>query len=230
MDSHQRGVILVELLLVIAIISLKVVVGETKTAPPGSQTAVAQAKSNVLETELINDITSQLAANADMEAIVNHLFQARKSASVTRAMALHFPDIDREHAYQIQMALLAKMVAHGERLVGWKMGGTRISEPGQKLDPVFGFMLASDDIKSESTLISSRFAAGTPIIEAEVCFWLNSDLPGPEVSRDELTSAIVGVGGASELISVRVRDVEGGIEAPLALGIADGLSDRKSVV
>ena len=66
--------------------------------------------------------------------------------------------------------------------------------------------------------------AGTPIIEAEVCFWFKNDLPGPEVSRDELTAAIAGVGGASELISVRVRDAKGGIEAPLELGIADGLS------
>ena len=50
------------------------------------------------------------------------------------------------------------------------------------------------------------------------------DLPGPKVSRDELEAAIAGVGGASELISARVRDTKGGIEAGLELGIADGLS------
>ena len=49
-------------------------------------------------------------------------------------------------------------------------------------------------------------------------------MPGPTVSREELEKAIAGVGGASELISVRVRDVEGGIKADVELAIADGLS------
>jgi 2-keto-4-pentenoate hydratase len=170
------------------------------------------------------DITNQLAADAQDDAIVDHLLAARTSGSVTRALALYFPDLDREKAYRIQMALLAKMEARGERVVGWKMGGTKISEPGKGLDPIFGFMLASNEFKSGSILKSDLFAAGTPLVEAEVCFWLKHDLPGPEVTREELKSAIAGVGGASELISVRVRDAQGGIEAGVNLGITDGLS------
>ena len=85
-------------------------------------------------------------------------------------------------------------------------------------------MLASDQIQSGSTLKSNQFAAKSPFVEAEVCFWLNQDLPGPKISREELTAAIGGVGGASELISARVRDAEGGSAASVNLGIADGLS------
>ncbi len=183
-----------------------------------SNQCVAQA----IETN--NDITAQLAADASLDAIAEHLLIARKNAGVTRALAIHFPKIKRARAYEIQMALLAKMEAQGERLVGWKMGGTKISEPGTGLDPVFGFMLASDEIKSGSKLKSNQFAASTPIVEAEVCFWLKRDLPGAKISREQLKSAIGGVGGASELISVRLRDAQGGIKAGVDLGIADGLS------
>jgi 2-keto-4-pentenoate hydratase len=171
-----------------------------------------------------NDITSQLMAAADMDAIADHLLLARKDESTTRALAIHFPQLDREQAYQIQMALLAKMEAQGERLAGWKMGGTKITKPGEELDPIFGFMLASDQIQSGSTLKSNQFAAGSPFVEAEVCFWLKQDLPGPKISPEELAAAIGGVGGASELISARVRDAEGGSAAGVNLGIADGLS------
>ncbi len=170
------------------------------------------------------EITDQLVAGASLEAIVDHLLLARKTASTTRALALHYADLDRKAAYEIQMALLVKMESVGEQVVGWKMGGTKITKPGEKLDPIFGFMLASDKIESGSRLKADRFGGGTPYVEAEVCFTISRDLPGPKVSRKELEAAIGGVGGASELISVRVRDVQGGIEAGLHPGIADGLS------
>ena len=170
------------------------------------------------------DITDQLAAGASHDAIVDHLFEARKTASVTRALALHYPDLTLDEAYKIQMALLKKMQASGEKLVGWKMGGTKIVKPEDKLDPIFGFMLASDQYKTGGTAPANRFGDDTPIIEAEVGFWIDKDLPGPKVSRRQLKAALHGVGGASELISVRVRDTEGGITAGLNLAIADGLS------
>ncbi len=172
----------------------------------------------------VRDITEQLSADADQGAIVDHLFQARKTASTTRALALHYSTISREQACRIQMALLKKMQAAGEKIVGWKMGGTKITKPGEKLDPVFGFMLASDKYQSGGIYPADRFANDTPIMEAEVGFWIGKDLPGPKVSRRQLEAAISGVGGTSELISARVRDVDGGLEAGLNLAIADGLS------
>ncbi len=171
----------------------------------------------------LRDITDQLSPGADIDTIADHLFQARKRASVTRALALHYPDMARDQAYKIQMALLKKMQAAGEKLVGWKMGGTIISKPGDQLDPIFGFMLASDQYQSGGTAPGNRFGDDTPIIEAEVGFLISKDLLGPKVSREELEAAIGGVGGASELISVRVRDTEGGIKAGVDLAIADGL-------
>lgn len=170
------------------------------------------------------DITDQLSADASVDEIVDHLYQARKTGSMTRAVALHFPDLDRETAYKIQFALLARLEAAGERLAGWKMGGTKIVKPEDKLDPIFGFMLTSDEYKSGSTVEASQFADATPIMEAEVGFWIDKDLPGPKVSREQLKAAIGGVGGASEIISVRLRDAKGGIDTGVDLALADGLS------
>ncbi len=170
------------------------------------------------------DLTDQLAMGAGDDEIVDHLLLVRKSAGTSRAIAIHFPDLDRDRAYRIQMSLLAKMEAGGERLAGWKMGGTKIVKLGDKLDPIFGFMLASDEYQSKSTTDASRFAADQPIMEAEVGFWIGKDLPGPHVSREQLAAAITGVGGAAEIISARLRDAQGGLEAGVNIGIADGLS------
>jgi len=174
--------------------------------------------------ELPRDMTDQLAAGASDQQIVDHLFAVRKMAGVSRALAIHFPDLDQEHAYKIQMALLVKMEAAGEKLVGWKMGGTKIVKPEDKLDPIFGFMLASDELKTGSTVSATRFAADEPIIEAELGFWIGKDLPGPKVSREQLKSAVIGVGGASEMISARLRDAEGGLDTGVDIAIADGLA------
>ncbi len=174
--------------------------------------------------ELSRDLTDGLAAIASKQQIVDHLFAVREAAGVSRALTIHFPDLDRDQAYQIQMALRAKKESSGERLAGWKMGGTKIVKPGDKLDPIFGFMLASDEFDSESTVDVTRFAGDTPIIEAEIGVWVGQDLPGPNVSGEQLAGAIAGVGGASEIISARLRDGQGGLQTPVNISIADGLS------
>lgn len=177
------------------------------------------------KTSLFNkDLTDQLPAGADIETIAEHLIQVRQTVSTTRALAINYPNLDQEKAYKIQMAMLSQLEKKGERLVGWKMGGARVSDPALPFNPGFGFMLASDKFQSGSIASSSKFVVGSPLIEAEVGFLLKKDLPGPVTSKDELIDAIESVGGFSELISIRTRDAEGGIKATPAQFIADGLS------
>lgn len=178
----------------------------------------------VFAAELPRDMTDQLSAGASEQEIVDHLFAVRKNAGVSRALAIHFPNLNREKAYRIQMALLAKMEASGERLAGWKMGGTKIVKPDDQLDPIFGFMLASNKFESGTTVSATRFAADEPIIEAELGFWIGKDLLGPKVSPEQLKAALVGIGGASEIISARLRDTEGGLDTGVDIAIADGLA------
>jgi acetyl esterase/lipase len=78
--------------------------------------------------ELPRDMTEQLPANATDQQVVEHLIAVRKASGISRALSIHLADLDRVKAYRIQMALLAKMESAGERLVGWKMGGTKIAK------------------------------------------------------------------------------------------------------
>ncbi len=174
-------------------------------------------KSSVKE----KDFTDQLKGGADIETIAEHLIRVRKAAGVTCALALHYQDLGKEEAYRIQMAMLSKLEKEGEQLSGWKMGGAGVND----FNPLFGFMLASGEVKSGSTASNTNYVKGGPLIEAEVGFLLKKDLPGPVTTREELIDAIEGVGGYSELISLRVRDVKGGIDATPAQSIADGLSN-----
>ena len=91
----------------------------------------------VSQPSLDNDITDLLPANANVETIADHLLTARENAQKTSALALHFADMKRKTAFEIQLKMLQKMEQQGKKQVGWKMGGTRIvmnNEP----DPTFG--------------------------------------------------------------------------------------------
>ncbi len=167
-----------------------------------------------------NDFTDQLAAGADIETIADHLIQVRQKVGVSSALVLQFPNLKLEKAIQIQMAMLSKLEQQGERVVGWKMGGANKDD----FNPGFGFMLASNEFQSGSTVSSSEFADRSPLIEAEIGFVMKSDLPGPVTTRDELISAIESVGGFSELISNRTKGGKDGAAPAFAHFMADGLS------
>lgn len=164
-----------------------------------------------------------LLANQNNETIAKYLVGVRKSAGASDALARQYPNLDRERAYDIQMAMLAEFEKKGETLVGWKMGGAKVNDPAAPYDPVFGFMLASDEVKSGQTMKSTKYPNGSPLIEAEVGFVIGKDLKGPSITKEELLDAIVGVGGYSELISLRIEGVNGE-KASLPHFIADGLS------
>lgn len=170
------------------------------------------------------DLTDQLSAGADIETIAEHLITVRNSHGVTRALAIHYPNIDKEKAYKIQMVMLTKLEEKGEKLVGWKMGGARVTDPNLPFEPAFGFMLASDEFQSGGMANNSKFVPGSPLMEAEVGFMLKKDLTNSRTLRDEVINAIESVGGFCELISVRTRDAKGGIKATSAQLIADGMS------
>ncbi len=173
---------------------------------------------------LNKDITDQLPAGADIETIAEHLIQVRQTGGTTRALAIHYPNLNKEKAYKIQMIMLTKLEEQGEKLVGWKMGGARVTDPNLPFEPAFGFMLASDEFQSSGVANNTKFAPGSPLMEAEVGFILKKDLTKSTTSRNEVIDAIESVGGFCELISVRTRDAKGGIKATSAQFIADGMS------
>ena len=154
------------------------------------------------------DLTGALAPDADRAAIVAHLLEAERIKVNTSAMVLNHPDLDRQTAYDIQADILAEKLKTEDR-IGWKIGFSRMPEDPATLDPIYGHIMASNYFEPGVPVESSMFAADTAVVEGEFVFWIGKDLPGPEVSREEVTEAITAVGGVIETLSSWTRGPEG---------------------
>ena len=154
------------------------------------------------------DLTGALAPDADRAAIVAHLLEAERTKVNTSAMVLNYPDLDRQTAYDIQADILAEKLKTEDR-IGWKIGYSRMPEDPATLDPIYGHIMASNNFEPGVPVESSMFVADTAVVEGEFVFWIGKDLPGPEVSREEVTAAITAVGGVIEMLSSWTRGPEG---------------------
>src|SRR5262245_62638074 len=98
-----------------------------------------------------------------------------------------------EQSYRVQLGLLARWEARGERLAGWKVGLTApvIQRQFGMHEPVFGFLLESGHRDT-----GVRFPHGDliePGFENELCLTLGSPLEGPDVTVDQARAAITSV-------------------------------------
>lgn len=149
------------------------------------------------------DVNTELSPSATHEEIMEHLYRAEMAQETTDALAKHFPDMSRERAYAIQKLRLEHREQSSER-AGWKIGWSRVSGPEDELDPVTGHIM-EDRVFPEDEPVSTRhFVEGSSGAEAEVVFYLNRDLQGPEVSREEVADAVESVGVAMEFVSSRL--------------------------
>ena len=91
-------------------------------------------------------------------------------------------NLPMDEAVRIQLDVLRRRLATGERQSGWKIGLTADSERAQfRTDSaVHGYLLAS---RRFSTGVQVPAHAGAPLsIESELCFRLARDLRGPGVT------------------------------------------------
>ena len=146
----------------------------------------------------------QLSSSSSVEAVADHVMAADQSGTPTPALADAIPNLDRETAYHVQLETLERRLDGGDRVTGWKLGGTRITDPSAAPDPLFGYSLLSQRYEPDVPLPADAFVGGEPEVEAEITLYLGKELPGPVVTRDELIAAITGVGGAVEILSRRL--------------------------
>ena len=156
----------------------------------------------------VEDLTSTLAPDADRAAIVAHLLEAERTKINTSAMVLNYPDLDRQTAYDIQSDILAEKLKTEDR-IGWKIGFSRMPEDPATLDPIYGHIMASNNFEPGVPVESSMFVADTAVVEGEFVFWIGKDLPGPELSREEVGDAVAAVGGVIEVLSSWTSGPEG---------------------
>ncbi len=163
---------------------------EEPAAPPAGSEAAADTET----------LTTSLSPDSDRAAIVAHLMEAEGKKINTEAMAVNFPDLDRQTAYDIQADILAEKLKNGER-IGWKIGFSRMPEDPATLDPIYGHIMASNVFEPGTPVEAASFVADTAVVEGEFVFWIGEDLPGPDLTREQVGEAVTAVGGVIELLS-----------------------------
>ena len=129
--------------------------------------------------------------------------------------------LSREEAYRVQLGLLARHVAAGERHAGWKVGLTsKAMQIQQKVhEPVLGFLLASGERPS-----GTRFQYAdliNPGFENELCLTVGQTLRGPGVTTAQAQAALSAMAPAFEIIEKR-----GDFAADLNVSLADNAQQR----
>jgi 2-keto-4-pentenoate hydratase len=134
----------------------------------------------------------------------------------------YFDRVTIDEAYQIQLALIDRRVAAGERQIGWKVGLTAkaIQEQFRFYEPVFACILEAQQtghIFGATELIHPGF-------ETELCVCLGQSLEG-NVSLTQVREAIDVIHPAFEIIETR-----GDAVRQMALLLADNGQQRSVVL
>lgn len=129
-----------------------------------------------------------------------------------------------DEGYCVQLGVLERHIAAGERQAGWKVGLTSraIQEQFGFPEPLYAYLLESAALASGSALDAAALI--DPRCESELCLTVGTVLQGPGVTREQARAAITAVAPALELVEIRVPEP---IDWPLAL--ADNLSQRAFV-
>jgi 2-keto-4-pentenoate hydratase len=133
----------------------------------------------------------------------------------------YFDRLSLDEAYRIQLALIDRRCAQGERQIGWKVGLTSraIQEQFGFHEPAFGCVL-------ETRPSGHMFAAGElirPGFETELCMRLAQPLAG-EVSPEEARAAVAVVYPSFEITETR------GDPRQIALMLADNAQQRSVIL
>jgi len=133
-----------------------------------------------------------------------------------------FDRLTIDQAYRIQLGLITRRVAAGERQIGWKVGLTAkpIQEQFGFHEPVFGCVL-------EHGPSGQVFPAGSliqPGFECELCMVMARDLP-PGADLAAARAAVGAIHPALEIIETR-----GPFTAQIALALADNAQQKTCVL
>ncbi len=155
-----------------------------------------------------------------MDDIIEAFWQAHQRGEYFPAA--WFGRLSIDQAYHVQLGLIARRVAAGERQIGWKVGLTAPAIQAQFgfHEPVFGCVLEtrpSGAVLSASELIAPGF-------ENELCMRLGRDLSGV-VSLEEARAAVDLVHPALEIIETR-----GPFTEQIALALADNAQQKTCVL
>ncbi len=134
------------------------------------------------------------------------LYDARRNRQPIPPLTETEPDMTVDDAYAVQQELVGRLLADGDRIVGYKLGLT--SAPMQQMfgvdQPDYGPLLSSMVLTDGAVITVDDYIQ--PKIEAEIALVLDRPLRGPGVSGVEAARAIGGAVAALELVDSRIAD------------------------
>ena len=116
------------------------------------------------------------------------------------------PPLTVDDAYRVQEAVIATKVAHGEQIVGAKLGlVSRAKQLAMGVDePVFGWLTDAMAVPAGQEVDLGRLIH--PRVEPEIVFVLADQLAGPGVRACDVLDATGYVCAGLEIIDSRYRD------------------------
>lgn len=157
------------------------------------------------------------------EAVVRSFLRARVDGVADAGT--NAAGCDVHAALGLQLAVLDRLVAAGDRLAGWKVGltsGPRRDAMGTGFRP-FGYLLESRTFSSGDVVERDRIRSC--YLEPELCLVLGAPLRGDDIDPVAARSAVRAVAPAFELNEIRLS---AGADSPTT--IADGLGNWGIVV
>ena len=142
----------------------------------------------------------------DVRALGAALHAARESGTPIAPLTDAHPAMDMADAYRVQQDLTARLLAKGDRVVGYKLGLT--SAPMQQMlgvdSPDFAPVLASHVHQDGAEIAVEDFI--WPRVEAEIALVLSTDLAGPDCTAVDAARAVGSAVAAIEIVDSRIRD------------------------
>lgn len=141
---------------------------------------------------------------AQHQAVAEALFEAERARVQIGLLSLAHPGMTLDDAYAVQAALVARKLAAGRRVIGWKIGLTsRAMQDALKIDtPDSGVLFDDMLFEDGATVPAGRFIQ--PRIEAEIAFLMKAPLAGPDVTREDVLAATEAVAPALEILDTRI--------------------------
>ncbi|AVO42187.1 2-oxo-3-hexenedioate decarboxylase [Simplicispira suum] len=168
-----------------------------------------------------------MALNAStLDQLAEQLENCQLKAKDTLKITESHPDMGWDDAYAIQDRILARKLARGARVVGYKAGLTSHAKMKQMdvTDPVFGFLVDEFVVPEGGEIKVSDLIH--PKVEPEICFVTRTELKGPGCHIGAVLAASDVVLPGIEVIDSRYRDFKFDLKSV----VADNTSAARFVV
>ena len=148
--------------------------------------------------------------------LAEHLENCELQTRDTPKITDDHPDMDWDDAYAIQDAILARKLARGARIVGYKAGLTSHAKMKQMNveSPVFGFLVDYFSVPEGAAIKVSDLIH--PKVEPEIAFVLKHALKGPGCHIGDVQAATDFVMPGIEVIDSRYRDFKFDLKSVVA--------------